>query len=112
VWLIEWFFFQVGIQPLFHPFLMEYQEPRKIKKVLRNRDRTSIFITTKFHENEQQVVTQVATIMCTHVQQKRQMEILKVECNMLRNMVINKKGRPTRDLESSSIHEFKLWNIE
>jgi hypothetical protein len=88
--------------------------------VLRNHEesiqanRTSIFTaTTKIHENEQQVVTQVATIMGTLVQQKCQMAVLEAECNMLWNMVINmSKGDQSRGLESGSVCEFKLWKTK
>jgi hypothetical protein len=59
-------------------------------RVLRNNEesiqanKTSIFTkTTKIHENEQYVVTQVTKIMGTLVQKKHQMEVLEVECNML-----------------------------
>jgi hypothetical protein len=63
---------------------MDYRELKEIRRVLRNHEeaiqanRTSIFTaTTKIHENEQQVVTQVATIMGTLVQQKHQMAVWK-----------------------------------
>jgi hypothetical protein len=76
--------------------VMDYREIQEMHRVLCrhedfiNSNRTSIFsVTTKVHENEHQCISQNAVIMDTLVQQKRQIQVLEVECSMLRNMVCN-----------------------
>jgi hypothetical protein len=53
-------------------------------------NKTSIFfITSKVHDSEQQLISQIASIMSTLVQLKHQISTLEVECNMIRNLVVN-----------------------
>jgi len=83
-----------------HPYLrvayMDYRELQEIQRVLWMHEETiqcnrnSIFlVTSKVHENKHQCTYQIASIMHTLVQQKQQITTLDVECNMLRNMVVN-----------------------
>jgi len=46
-------------------------------------------VISKVHENEHKCTSQNVIIMNTLVQQKKNIDVLEVECNMLRNMVIN-----------------------
>lgn len=73
---------------------MDYRELQKIRRALRTHEesiqgnKTSMFTSTaKIHEIDQQVATHNATVMETLVHIKKQIFILEVECNMLRNMV-------------------------
>jgi hypothetical protein len=75
---------------------MDYQELREMRRTLRNHEefihanRSLIYTANrKIHENEQNVMSQVAMTMATHVQQKHQMVILEAKCNMLQNLVMN-----------------------
>jgi hypothetical protein len=77
-------------------FIHELLEAREFHKVLRRHEesnqcnKTSLFsLTTKVHENKQHCTSQNAMIMNTLVQHKQQINVLEVECSMLRNMVSN-----------------------
>jgi hypothetical protein len=53
-------------------------------------NRSLIFIaTTKVHENEQQTISQITSIMGTLVQLKQEIENIEAECVMLRNLVVH-----------------------
>jgi hypothetical protein len=75
---------------------MDYKEAQEFCRVLQRHEesissnKTSIFsMTTKVHENEHQCISHNAMVMNTLVQQKQQIDVLEVECSMLRNMVYN-----------------------
>jgi len=56
-------------------------------------------ITVNVEKNEQQVVSQIASIMKTMVQLKQQIVYLEAECALLKNLIVQlSKKMLTRDL--------------
>jgi len=75
---------------------MDYIELQEIGRVLQSHEemiqsnKTSIFfVTSKVHDSEQQLISQIASIIHTLVQLNHKISTLEVECNMIRNLVLN-----------------------
>jgi hypothetical protein len=75
---------------------MDYWDLKEIHRAFRRHEEgiqgnmTSLFsMTSKFQENECNCTSHYATIMNQLVQRRQKMDVLEVECSMLRNMVIN-----------------------
>jgi hypothetical protein len=75
---------------------MDHHDLQELRRILRMHEemvqgnRTSIFsLISKFHEYEQQCISQIAEVMSTLVQVKQQLAILEAECNFLKNLVEN-----------------------
>jgi len=75
---------------------MDLRESQEIKGVLCSHEdmiqsnMTFIFtITSKVHDNGRRIISKIALVMGTLVQLKQKISILEVECDVIRNLVVN-----------------------
>lgn len=74
-------------------YYCELQEMRRVlmahEESIQGNETPTIIVVDKLHEIDNEITTQNATIMGTLVWLKHQIFVLEIECNKLKNIVIN-----------------------
>jgi len=90
---------------------MEFKRTLKGHEEIIQDNRNFLFsLTTKLHENEHRYASQHATIMNLLFQQRQKLDVLEVECNILRILAINlnKEAQSTTSNNMMSINSTQV----
>jgi uncharacterized protein YaaN involved in tellurite resistance len=78
------------IAHMYYIYLQEIMGVLRTHEELIQGNNNSIYnVTTKVQDNEQHIISQIASIMDSPVQLKKKIAILEAECGMIRNLVVN-----------------------